>query len=63
MLAALRAGLLTVPLLLAAISTAFADKPFQRDDLMPCLRQTPGRHRPDPSHTYDNNAHSFLHFP
>ena len=33
MLAALRAGLLAVPLLLAAISTAFADKPFQRDDL------------------------------
>jgi uncharacterized protein YfaS (alpha-2-macroglobulin family) len=33
MLAALRAGLLAVPLLLAAISTASADKPFQRDDL------------------------------
>src|SRR5262249_6866685 len=33
MLAALRAGLLAVPLLLASISTAFADKPFQRDDL------------------------------
>jgi alpha-2-macroglobulin len=34
MLAALRAGLLAVPLLLAAISTTFsADKPFQRDDL------------------------------
>ena len=33
MLAALRAGLLAVPLFLAAISTAFADKAFQRDDL------------------------------
>ncbi len=33
MLAALRAGLLAVPLLLAAIATAFAEKPFQRDDL------------------------------
>jgi hypothetical protein len=34
MLAALRAGLLAVPLLLAAISTTFAaDKAFQRDDL------------------------------
>ena len=33
MLAALRAGLLAAPLFLAAISTAFADKAFQRDDL------------------------------